>query len=244
MVILGGVIVATTQNAAAYVSKAEYVITEYDYAYQSNDIQNPIPNIISINPSYGYLNSGEKIVTIVGSNFTPNSIARYDGSNRPTAYIDSTRLQMKLTPNDMTQLGTHRVSVFNPAPSGGYSNAVAYNVINGNSGQVQGATTVRKAVTTKRKTASIVLAKDTEYKISCEDENNIYTGSTINNNGYDNEYYGNQSANALSSSKDSSFLPNTLIEWILLAGLIALIVVVWRKVTRTNEEKHAPLKHA
>lgn len=249
MVILGGsIILATPKDTLAYVSKAEYTITETDYSGTNSGVQNPVPNITAINPNYGYLNSGEKTVTITGNNFVRGSVARFDGSNRPTAYIDSTRLQMKLYPADMTNLGAHKISVYNPLPGGGFSNAVSYNVISNSGGQVQGASTTKavakKVATTPKKTASIVLAKDTDYKISCEDDNNgaVYGASTDGNNGSNGEYYGNQSANVLSS--DSNFLPNTLLEWILLVSLIAVIVVIWRKVTRSDAEKHAPLKHA
>lgn len=250
MLILGGSIVLTApKNAYAYVSKAEYTITETDYSGTTNTVGNPVPNIISINPNSGYLNSGEKTITITGNNFVRGSVARYDGSNRPTAFIDSTRLQMKLAPSDMAPLGAHKISVYNPLPGGGFSNAVSYNVINGSAGQVQGASTTKavakKTTSTPKKTASIVLAKGTDYKISCEDENNsaVFGTSTDGyNDGSNNEYYGNQSANVLSS--DSNFLPDTLLEWILLFALIALVVVIWRKVTRTEAEKHAPLKHA
>lgn len=248
MVVLGGsILLATPKDTLAYVSKAEYTITENDYYGSTNQAQNPVPNIVFIDPSVGYINSGEKVITLTGSNFTRGSVARYDGSNRPTAFIDSSRLQMKLSPADMTALGAHKISVYNPLPGGGFSNALAYNVINGNGGQVQGATTtnvVRKVVSTPKRTASVVLAKDTDYKISCEDDNNgsVYGASTDEYNGGGNEYYGNQSANVLSSG--SSFLPNTLFQWLVLAFLVFLAVVIWRKVTRTDAEKNAPLKHA
>lgn len=249
MVVLGGsILLITPKDTLAYVSKAEYTITENDYYGSTNQALNPVPNIVFIDPSVGYLNSGEKVITLTGSNFIRGSIARYDGSNRPTAFIDSSRLQMKLSPADMTNLGAHKISVYNPLPGGGFSNAVNYNVINGNGGQVQGVSTTKavakKVANTSKKTASVVLAKDTDYKISCEDDNNraVYGASTDEYNGGGNEYYGNQSANVLSSG--SSFLPNTLFQWLVLAFLVFLAVVIWRKVTRTEEEKHAPLKHA
>lgn len=249
MVILGTSIALSTNDAKAYTVKGDYVITETDGIYYGdNGYKNPVPNIIVINPNYGYLNSGEKTITITGNNFIRGSVARFNGTNRPTAYIDSTRLQMKLSPADMTNLGAHKISVWNPLPGGGFSNAVAYNVIRNTTGQVQGASTTKavakKVSTTPKKTASIVLAKGTEYRISCEDDNGAnYLGSVggDSTNGSD-EYYGNQSANVLSS--DSNFLPNTLLEWLFLAFLVFLVVVIWRKVTRTDAEKHAPLKHA
>lgn len=275
MLVLGGsIVISTPKSAYAYVSKAEYTITETDLTsgnqFGTNGAngnnantngsngnnsnpngngnnQNTVPSIGSIGSNSGEINSGEKVVTINGKGFTPNSIARFDGSNRPTAFIDSSRLQMKVLASDLKNAGAHRISVLNP--NGGFSNAVAYNVLG--AGAVKGANTssnnnnteiTQNSATSNKKVVNLILDKDTDYRISYADNaNGIYSNSdTV---AYGNEYYGNQSANALSASSKSNFLPNTLFEWLILIFLIFLGVFIWRKATRTEEEKHAPLKH-
>lgn len=57
------------------------------------------------------------------------------------------------------------------------------------------------------------------------------------------EQLGNLSANALYGA--NSFMPSGLVQWILLAILILIIVILFRKITGAEDRYHAtPLKHA
>jgi hypothetical protein len=62
--------------------------------------------------------------------------------------------------------------------------------------------------------------------------------ATVSKNSEDNSL----AANAIFG--DGSFLPNTLAEWLLLAILILLAVVLWRRIWVTDAQRNAPLKHA
>lgn len=105
--------------------------------YNSNGNQNVggTPVILSLSPSRVISGTGAKVVEIEGGNFVPNSIVRFDGSNRTTSYITSTRIAVHLTSADITRLGEHAITVRNGG--GATSNVAVFTV--GNTGV--GATT-------------------------------------------------------------------------------------------------------
>lgn len=104
--------------------------------YNNNGNQNVgTPVILSLSPTRVISGTGAKVVEIEGGNFVPNSIVRFDGANRTTSYITSTRLAVHLTSADITRLGEHAITVRNPG--GATSNVAVFTV--GNTGA--GATT-------------------------------------------------------------------------------------------------------
>lgn len=120
-------------NGYSYESEASF----YTYNSNSNQVnsggysnnnQNPTPFITSISPDRSASGTGAKVITIIGNNFVPGSVARFDNSNRQTSYISPTKLVMQLTSADITRLGEHLITVHNDAPGGGNSNAVVFTV--------------------------------------------------------------------------------------------------------------------
>lgn len=94
---------------------------------------NPKPFIDSIDPNYSYLGVGTKTITITGENFVLDSVGKVNGSNRPTTFIDSYHLLMQITGNDVNTYqsnGGFFITVFNPAPAGGYSNTIFFTISN------------------------------------------------------------------------------------------------------------------
>src|SRR5262249_39212737 len=67
-------------------------------------------------------------VTIQGSNFVPGVQAQWNGKNRPTTFVTSGRLLMELSGADLMAPLSASVQVVNPAPGGGPSNVVTFNV--------------------------------------------------------------------------------------------------------------------
>ena len=70
-----------------------------------------------------------------GTNFANGSV-RWNGSGRTTTYVSSTQLTASITAPDIAVEGTASVTVFNPAPGGGVSNAASFSV--GNLGPTPG----------------------------------------------------------------------------------------------------------
>ena len=89
----------------------------------------PTPILNSISPSYKTVNSSGFTLTLTGTNFISNSVVRFHGSNRTTTYINSTTLQAEILSSDLQNVGHFNITVFNPSPGGGESNAVIFQVV-------------------------------------------------------------------------------------------------------------------
>jgi hypothetical protein len=88
----------------------------------------PVPVITSLDPSGALAGSASLSLNVYGSNFTPMSVVRWNGSPRVTTYLGPTQLSTTITSADLAVVGTPAVTVFTPAPGGGSSNAVTFNV--------------------------------------------------------------------------------------------------------------------
>ena len=183
---------------------------------------NAVPIIYSITPSSATQNSGGRNVTIIGDNFVPTSVARWNTSDRDTTYINSSKLVVYLNDYDMSGYGKYSITVFNPTPGGGFSNPALFTI---NKKQTTIATTPSSTTTTTSKKPTTT---STTQPVTCttdETEDNSLT------------------ANALFGS--DGFMPTSLLQWLLLALLIIILVILFRKVYRGKEKyQSTPLKHA
>lgn len=93
------------------------------------EVRNPLPVISDLVPASAEVGSGALVVTINGSGFVTDSIARFNGAARATAFINSTQLQMSLLAGDTAVVGDYPVTVVNAAPGGGTSNAATFSVV-------------------------------------------------------------------------------------------------------------------
>lgn len=105
-----------------------------DNGDSENEI-NPLPVISYVNPDSIKSGQEEMTVSIVGYNFTKNSVARWNSSNRPTRYIDSNHLLIGLYQEDIAQNGGYLITVLNPGPGGGFSNSILFTI--SDSGEVE-----------------------------------------------------------------------------------------------------------
>ena len=82
------------------------------------------PKITSISPSA--VNSGATPVTltVTGSNFIVGSVVRWNGTDRPTTFVNSSTLRVTISGTDLSQAGRATAVVFNPVAGGGLSNSV------------------------------------------------------------------------------------------------------------------------
>ncbi len=82
-----------------------------------------IPRITTINPT-SVMGGGEAFtLTVNGTNFTQNSVVRFNGTPLATTFVNNTQLTAAVTPADIATPGTVSVTVFTPPPGGGTSNA-------------------------------------------------------------------------------------------------------------------------
>jgi hypothetical protein len=87
---------------------------------------NPTPSLISISPSSASAGSPAFTLAVTGSNFINGSVVRWNGADRPTTFVSATQLTAAIPASDLASAGTVQITVFNPAPGGGASGALAF----------------------------------------------------------------------------------------------------------------------
>lgn len=208
----------------------------YDSGYNAPE-DNPVPSINSINPRSSNVGVGTKTITITGSGFVPDSVARINASTRPVTFIDSSHLLVQITGNDTSLYqnnGGFYISVFNGAPGGGYSNALFFTINN---------------------IAPVTNGNNNSYNSSTTSftDTNTYSNTNQTQSGTSSNTNSTTSANSNTSSNlassvifgSNTFLPSGLIQWVLLAIVILLIIILVRKVFGAKQKyDEAPMKHA
>jgi len=91
-------------------------------------VPNPAPTISSLSPTSAAAGGAAFNLTVNGAGFIANSVVRWNGSDRLTAYVSATQLIAPISAGDIMAAGTAQVTVFNPAPGGGASNAINFPV--------------------------------------------------------------------------------------------------------------------
>lgn len=81
----------------------------------------PAPTLSVISPTGATVGGAAVAVTLTGTNFTSNTVARWNGMARATTFVNSTTLTMAVTAADIATAGTGNITVFTPAPGGGQS---------------------------------------------------------------------------------------------------------------------------
>jgi CSLREA domain-containing protein len=90
---------------------------------------NQTPAITTLNPTSIGADGGGFELIVNGSGFVNGSIVRWNGQNRTTVFVSPTQLRAQILASDRQTAGQFAVTVFNPAPGGGISNAVSFNVV-------------------------------------------------------------------------------------------------------------------
>ncbi|HKQ72249.1 MAG TPA: IPT/TIG domain-containing protein [Blastocatellia bacterium] len=90
---------------------------------------NPAPILNSLNPNPVTAGGPGFMLTVAGSNFVANSTLRINGATRPTTFVSATQLTAMIPASDIASAGTASVTVDNPAPGGGTSNAAQLNIV-------------------------------------------------------------------------------------------------------------------
>ena len=92
---------------------------------------NPVPSISSLSPTQQAAGSQSQTLTINGTGFINGSTANYNGTAHVVAFASVSQISIALTAADLAATGTFPVVVTNPAPGGGSSSAVNFNVVTG-----------------------------------------------------------------------------------------------------------------
>jgi len=92
---------------------------------------NPVPSITSLSPTQQAAGSNLQTLTINGTGFVSSSTVTYNGSTHISSYVSTSQLTTTLSASDLASAGNFPVVVTNPAPGGGASSAVNFNVVTG-----------------------------------------------------------------------------------------------------------------
>ncbi|HEX2911126.1 MAG TPA: IPT/TIG domain-containing protein [Chloroflexia bacterium] len=91
---------------------------------------NPQPVINALAPNPVIVNSGNFTLNVYGSGFVPNSVVRWNGTDRPTTFISSAQLSAAISATDINATGTASLTVYSPGPGGGISNVQTISINN------------------------------------------------------------------------------------------------------------------
>ncbi|HEU5320764.1 MAG TPA: choice-of-anchor D domain-containing protein, partial [Methylomirabilota bacterium] len=92
---------------------------------------NPVPVLTSTFPASVRLGNRGGTLYVYGRNFVSSATVRWNGANRATTFVSGTELRASIPASDVAAAGTYLVTVANPAPGGGISNAVTFTVRDG-----------------------------------------------------------------------------------------------------------------
>jgi len=99
-----------------------------DWIITTSAAGNPVPTITSISPASKTYGDAGFTMTVNGTNFISSSVVRFDGSDRTTTYVSATQLTASIPASDLAAVGSFSITVFNPTPGGGTSNAATFTV--------------------------------------------------------------------------------------------------------------------
>lgn len=93
-------------------------------------INNPVPTIASLNPTSVLAGGPGFTLTVNGANFVNGSVIRINGAAHATSFVSGTQLTTAFTAAEIASQATLAITVFNPTPGGGTSNAVNFTINN------------------------------------------------------------------------------------------------------------------
>lgn len=92
-------------------------------------VENPSPVIATLSPDNRLAGGGSFKLTVTGSNFVSASVVRWNGSDHPTSFVNSAKLEAIIFAGDIATGGTHNVTVFTPPPGGGNSGGLTFTAL-------------------------------------------------------------------------------------------------------------------
>ena len=92
------------------------------------EVRAPQPAVIGLSPSWEIAGGPSFTLTVDGSNFVSGAKMRWNGSDRATSFVSSTEVKAAILAADIATAGTASVTVYNPPPGGGTSNAIGFDI--------------------------------------------------------------------------------------------------------------------
>ncbi len=89
----------------------------------------PPPSLSRLSPTLAVAGGGDLVLTLAGLNFVPASQVHWNGEPRPTTFLDSRRLQVAISGDDIATAVTAPINVRSPSPGGDLSEALDFEVL-------------------------------------------------------------------------------------------------------------------
>jgi hypothetical protein len=89
-----------------------------------------VPGITNLSPAAASAGGAAFTLTVTGTNFVSGSTVQWNGSARTTTFVSGTQLRAAIFASDIGTAGASSVTVVNPSPDGGTSNALTFTINN------------------------------------------------------------------------------------------------------------------
>jgi uncharacterized repeat protein (TIGR01451 family) len=97
-------------------------------AGEGTEVNNPAPTLVGISPESAVLGSPGFTLVVSGTHFVDGAVVTWDGTPLPTSFTDDTQLLATVADVYIAAQGSISVTVVNPAPGGGTSNSIIFEV--------------------------------------------------------------------------------------------------------------------
>lgn len=122
--------IATTGTLTVDVVNPTPVSGSSTSGQQTLAITNPLPVLSGLNPLSTTVGNGAFTLIVAGNSFVNTSVVNWNGSPRPTTFINATQLQAAITAADVAAAGTANITVTSPLPGGGTTGALSFAINN------------------------------------------------------------------------------------------------------------------
>jgi hypothetical protein len=89
---------------------------------------NPVPTIQALSPNSSKQGGPAFTLSVLGSNFLPNSAVQWNGSSLQTTFVSSNLVTADIPASAVSGPGPDAITVSNPSPGGGVSNSLNFTV--------------------------------------------------------------------------------------------------------------------
>gem|GEM_PF-1962529 len=88
----------------------------------------PVPVVQSASPSAVTHGRQNFLMTVRGSGFVPGSAVEWNGKPQPASYVSASQMTVYVSRAEVAAAGTAVIAITNPAPGGGTSNSLTFNI--------------------------------------------------------------------------------------------------------------------
>ena len=101
----------------------------YETPISADPLQNPVPTITNISPESRHTGDPGFTLNVTGTDFIDGSLIKWDLTTLSTQYITTTQLTAEVPASYLETPGQVSITVENPPPGGGTSNAVTFTIL-------------------------------------------------------------------------------------------------------------------